>query len=74
MTVNLKDFRAVLGLAEALGAQLSLWFDGPGSPLVAEPHFPLSQGQASAGLGRGGAGCGARARGSVAVAWPGWGA
>lgn len=46
MTVNLKDFRAVLGLAEALGAQLRLWFDGPGNPLVAEPHFPHMQGQA----------------------------
>lgn len=25
--------------------QVRLWFDGPGNPLVAEPHFPHAQGQ-----------------------------
>lgn len=45
MTVNLKDFKAMLGLCENLGAQLRLWFDGPGNPLVVEPHFPHAQGQ-----------------------------
>ncbi len=28
-------------------AQIRLWFDSPGNPLVAEPHFPHAQGQAS---------------------------
>lgn len=51
MTVNLKDFKAMLTLCEALGAQLRLWFDSPGNPLVAEPLFPNAAGQASSGPG-----------------------
>lgn len=31
-------------------AQIRLWFDSPGNPLVAEPHFPHTQGQASSHL------------------------
>jgi hypothetical protein len=46
VTINLKDFKAVLGLCEALGAHLKLCFDSPGSPLVAEPLFPHAHGQA----------------------------
>ena len=39
MTVNLKDFKAMLGLCESLGTHIKLSFDSPGNPLVAEPHF-----------------------------------
>ena len=42
MTINLKDFKAMLSLCEALGTGVRLWFDGPGNPLVAEPCFPDS--------------------------------
>ncbi|PRW61626.1 Cell cycle checkpoint control RAD9A [Chlorella sorokiniana] len=45
VTINLKDFKAMLGLCENLGVQIRLWFDSPGNPLVAEPHFPHTQGQ-----------------------------
>ena len=41
-TINLKDFKAMLSLCEALGTGVRLWFDGPGNPLVAEPCFPDS--------------------------------
>ena len=38
-TFNVKDFRAMLGLCDSLGCQIKLLFQGPGDPLVAEPHF-----------------------------------
>ena len=31
--------RALLGLCEAMGAEITLRFDSPGAPLHAEPHF-----------------------------------
>ena len=59
VTINLKDFKAMLSLCENLGTHIRLWFDGPGNPLVAEPSFPHAHGQvcqqiwgAGAGEGR----------------------
>lgn len=49
MTANLKDLKAMLGLCENLGAHVRLWFDSPGNPLVAEPHFPHTHGQVRRG-------------------------
>ncbi|KAI3432588.1 hypothetical protein D9Q98_004136 [Chlorella vulgaris] len=45
VTVNLKDFKAMLSLCENLGTHIKLCFDSPGNPLVAEPHFPHAHGQ-----------------------------
>jgi hypothetical protein len=44
VTVNLKDFKAMMGLCESLGTHIKLSFDSPGNPLVAEPHFAHAHG------------------------------
>jgi hypothetical protein len=49
VTVNLKDFKAMLSLCENLGTHIKLCFDSPGNPLVAEPHFPHAHGQVRLG-------------------------
>lgn len=38
-TFNVRDLRALLGLCEAMGAEVALRFERPGTPLLAEPHF-----------------------------------
>ena len=37
MTFNLKDFKHMLALAEALHCDVALHFQCPGSPIVVEP-------------------------------------
>ena len=37
VTFNLKDFKQMLSLCEALNASVAIRFDQPGSPLVVEP-------------------------------------
>ena len=39
MTFNLRDFRVMLGLCEALQTNIRLSFEAPGAPLVAEPDY-----------------------------------
>ena len=56
MTVNLKDFKAMLGLCESLGTHIKLSFDSPGNPLVAEPHFVHAHGHGQVRGGSWGAG------------------
>ncbi|KAK9805902.1 hypothetical protein WJX73_003364 [Symbiochloris irregularis] len=38
VTFNLKDFKAMLSLCEALGSNVELRFEAPGNPLVVRPH------------------------------------
>lgn len=38
VTFNLKDFKAMLSLCEALSSNVAIRFDGPGNPLVVKPH------------------------------------
>ncbi|GAB4818714.1 hypothetical protein N2152v2_005760 [Parachlorella kessleri] len=45
VTFNLKDFKAMLSLCENLNSNVMLRFEGPGQPLVVEPHFPTALGQ-----------------------------
>ena len=39
VTFNLKDFKAMLVLCEALGANVTICFDQPGNPLLVQPLF-----------------------------------
>ncbi|EFJ49453.1 hypothetical protein VOLCADRAFT_89888, partial [Volvox carteri f. nagariensis] len=39
VTFNVKDFRAMTALCTALGADVALWLQMAGAPLVVEPHF-----------------------------------
>jgi Rad9 len=36
VTFNLKDFKALLSLCDHVNANVAIYFDRPGSPLVAE--------------------------------------
>ena len=45
VTFNLKDFKAMLSLCEAMGANVAIRFDAPGNPLVVKPHHRGSQAQ-----------------------------
>lgn len=65
--------RALLGLCEAMNAEITLRFDGPGAPLHAEPHFRGAQdGVRTGGRGRG-AGVGRGGQGGDRVAGQGRG-
>lgn len=39
VTFNLKDFKAMLVLCEGMGANVTICFDQPGSPLLVQPLF-----------------------------------
>eukprot|EP00798_Chlamydomonas_sp_ICE-L_P016936 gene16936-23209_t len=39
VTFNVKDFKTFVSLCEHMGANITIRFDQPGVPLVAEPHF-----------------------------------
>ena len=39
VTFNLKDFKAMLSLCEAMHADVAIHFDTPGQPLVVGPHL-----------------------------------
>ena len=43
VTFNLKDFKAMLALCEALGTNVSISFEGPASPVVVKPHWKPGQ-------------------------------
>ena len=45
VTFNLRDFKAMLTLCEALNADVAIRFGQPGSPLVVEPHLPAQAAQ-----------------------------
>lgn len=45
VTFNLRDFKAMLTLCEALTADVAIRFGQPGSPLVVEPHLPAQAAQ-----------------------------
>ena len=42
VTFNVKDLKALVQLCEAMAANVLIRFQGPGMPLVAEPHFGAS--------------------------------
>ena len=67
MTFNLKDFKAMLGLCDHLGSNVMLRFEGPGLPLVVEPHFPTLPGQVGALGGRAGRRAGRGRRGGAGM-------
>ncbi|KAK9836039.1 hypothetical protein WJX81_008024 [Elliptochloris bilobata] len=48
VTFNLRDFKAMLTLCEALNADVAIRFGQPGSPLVVEPHLPAHVAQEAA--------------------------
>lgn len=55
VTFNLKDFKAMLSLCEALQSNVELRFEAPGNPLVVRPHVNSARlggqvGHAAAGL------------------------
>ena len=39
VTFNLKDFKAMLTLCEALGTNVTINFEGPASPVVVKPRW-----------------------------------
>lgn len=39
VTFNVKDFRCMVQLCEAMPANMVLRFEAPGAPLVVEPHL-----------------------------------
>ena len=39
VTFNLKDFKAMLSLCEAMSANVAIRFETPGNPLVVKPHL-----------------------------------
>ena len=61
----------MLGLCDHLGSNVMLRFEGPGLPLVVEPHFPTLPGQVGAlggrADGRAGGRAGGRARAGAGV-------
>jgi hypothetical protein len=48
VTFNLKDFKCMVQLCEAMPANMIIRFDQPGAPLVVEPH--LSHGMAEVSI------------------------
>lgn len=44
VTFNIKDFRAMLSLCEALSCDIRIFFLNPGHPLVVEAYFNVDQG------------------------------
>ena len=47
VTFNLKDFKCMVQLCEAMTANMILRFDQPGAPLVVEPHLNHGMAEAS---------------------------
>lgn len=45
VTFNLKDFKAMLSLCEAMSSNVAIRFDTPGNPLVVKPHLRGTQAQ-----------------------------
>ena len=49
VTFNLRDFRAMLSLCEGLGGDVIIRLEGPGQPVVLEPHLSGAHGQVRVG-------------------------